>query len=604
LRLDITARKKAEAEATEAKALIVDIVETLPNGVIAYDRNGNILLHNKVVEDIFKQFALEAKIGRRRQDIIAFGKESELFSSEGAATADFKAEDCCLTHIQLLPNGHWIQVQNRRSPSGTLVSIQTDVTELKQAELKIALQVQHDSLTGLFTRHALFERLSECCQLSRDPIQTCALVLIDLDHFKAINDSMGHDAGDALLRYAAKLFQSSIRQSDMAARIGGDEFAILLHGAHSDADVKRAMEMLKEALARPARIGQKSIIPTASMGVAIFPRDGSTPEELLKSADLALYQCKKESRGDYRIFNLAMRRQRMRRALLTDKLREALSRDEFSIMLQPQRDMSSGRHTGFESLARWKLGRRWISPQELISLAEEAGLVTQLSYQLIEKALAMMARLKSAGLQPGVVGINVVAAQLHEPNFVRNLMKLLRKYSILPDEVEIEVTENVILDRAADSIERVLHKLYDRGFSIALDDFGMGYASLTHLKRFPLKRLKIDRSFVSGVIEAKDDHVIVCAIISLAHSLGLQVVAEGIETPQQQQELLNLGCDFAQGYLIGRPMDEGGASCYLNSDCHNLVQSRVMRNKLMKFNKFANHGEPICEARTAEGNNV
>jgi diguanylate cyclase (GGDEF)-like protein len=394
------------------------------------------------------------------------------------------------------------------------------------------------------------------------------LILVDLDHFKAINDGLGHDAGDALLRHVAKVLQSALRRTDVVARIGGDEFAILLSDIHADADIKNIMQKLQAKLSEPIQISGQNIVPMASMGVARFPRDARTPEELMKSADLALYQRKRGGRKGYTIYNLSMRRESTRRTLLIDRLKQALARDEFIVALQPQHDMSNGMHTGFESLVRWKVGRRWIAPEALISVAEEAGLITQVSYQLIDKAMAIMARLKLLGLKPGTLAINVVAAQLLEPSFVENLMRLLCNHGLEPSELEIEVTENVILDRSAESIARVLGKLHEKGMPIALDDFGMGYASLTHLKRFSLNKLKIDRSFVNGLMEQKDDHVIVRTIISLAHNLGLTVIAEGVETDQQYQELSKLGCDAAQGYLIGRPMDEGNVRDYLERNRH------------------------------------
>ena len=570
VRMDITAGKDAVVQASkevdkrlELEELLKDIIETLPNGVIAYGEDGRVLFYNKMLEVIYGQLMPDFKIGRRRQDIIARASKSGVLSPDGAETEEFDPVTCCLTHLQRLPNDHWIQVQNRKSPSGTLVSVQTDVTELKRIEERIAQLAETDALTGLLNRRALFERLSQRCQLPDDRTAPLTLIIVDLDHFKAINDSMGHDAGDALLCHVAKTFQTTLRYSDTVARLGGDEFAILLPDVHADADVNGVMQKLLAALAIPVQLNGQHVVPAASMGIARFPHDGKDPEALMKCADLALYQCKRQGRGGYRVYNLSMQRQRQRRALLMDRLRQALARNDFSVVLQPQHDISTGTHTGFEALVRWKVGRKWIAPQELISIAEEAGLITQVSFQLIDKALAIMARLKCSGLAPGTIGINVVAAQLHEPKFAESLVRLLRKHGLDPTELEIEVTENVIVDRSTDFIARILAKLHAKGVLIALDDFGMGYASLTHLKRFPLDKLKIDRSFVSGLLDEADDRTIVHTIISLAHSLGLTVVAEGIETPAQYRELFRLGCDTAQGYLIGRPMDEAGARDYL-----------------------------------------
>lgn len=575
VRLDITARKQAEAQAMEEnrkrrdmEGLLDDIVDTLPNGIVAYDKDGRVIFFNKANREIYGEVAPLIEIGRRRQDLISHGhlQPETLLPQPAEAESSLDPLAGHQSIIQQLPGDRWIQVQNRRSPSGTLVSVQTDVSHLKRVEKQIKLQAERDSLTGIYNRRALFTRLSTYCRHPEDPVHPCTLVLVDLDGFKAINDRMGHDAGDALLRQVAEHFQSAVRQTDLVARLGGDEFAILLPDAHTETDITLIMDKLMSALATPVQIGQQSVVPSASMGVATFPRDGKSPEELMKSADLALYQCKHNGRGAYTIYNMSMRRQRMRRASLTDKLREALVRNEINVVFQPQRDMTNGRHTGFEALVRWKVGRSWIPPLELISIAEEAGLVTQLSHQIMDKALAVMAQLKLSGAETGIIAFNVVAAQLHKPDFANSLMGLLDVHGIAPHEVEIEVTENVILDRSAGDIAQMLHKLHSKGMSIALDDFGTGYASLTHLKAFPLDRLKIDRSFVSGILEEKDDHIIVRTIISLAHSLGLQVVAEGIETTGQYQELSNLGCDYAQGYLIGQPMDEDSIPTYFKNN--------------------------------------
>ncbi|WP_170304600.1 EAL domain-containing protein [Croceicoccus estronivorus] len=566
--LDITARKDAEARAAEEnrkrqemETLLHDIVETLPNGVIAFDKDGKAIFVNSAHEEISSDNTELIDLCRRASDC-----------DHSASTIDEKRCNAhlsrgenqhCKCFIQHLPDDRWVQIQHRRSTTGTLVSVQTDVTDLKHAERKIAYQAKRDPLTGIFNRNTFVERLSKAVTHNRQTHQPCALVRIDLDDFKAINDGLGHDAGDILLRHIAGCLEASVRKTDTVARIGGDEFAILLTGCCTTAEIRRVMGKLSAALAVPAEIGQQTVVQTASMGIATFPHDAENPDELMKCADMALFQCKREGHGTYRIYNMSMRRQRMRRIKLAEELKKSLTNDGFKVVLQPQLDMATGKHTGFEALVRWKVGRKWIPPEDLISVAEEAGLISQLSQKITDKALAMFARLKLRNLNPGTLGINIVAAQLHEPNFVRSLIAALKRHSIRPAEIEIEVTENVILDRSADSIARVLQKLHAEGIAIALDDFGMGYASLTHLKRFPLSRIKIDRSFINGMLKAQDDHVIVRTIISLAHNLGLQVVAEGIETHDQYVELEKLGCDAAQGYLLGRPLDEQGASRHL-----------------------------------------
>jgi diguanylate cyclase (GGDEF)-like protein/PAS domain S-box-containing protein len=577
LGLDITERKRAEFSVIEERrrredteSLLKDIVDAVPSGIVAYDKVGKVIFFNEAHRKLYQSTRQGFANGHDRRSLVTPQTEPFPLSPKPRRRKAAVAGGCCRSFIQKLAGDRWIQIQNRRSQAGHIISVQTDVTGLKLAEKHIKEQATRDPLTGLSNRAELFGRLARFRKVDRAITGPCALLLIDLDDFKGINDTYGHDAGDTFLRLFAANLKSALRRGDVAARLGGDEFAVLLPGMQNPDQIVPVVERLRRAIAAPVSIGHRTLIPSASIGVACFPRDGIEPRDLMKSADHALYHCKQNGRGGFALYDMSMRRQAARRAYLSEELREALDRKSIEVVLQPQRDMTNGRHCGFEVLVRWSLMGEAIPPAELISIAEEAGLVTRLSYQVIDQAAAIVARIKACGFDPGIVAFNTVAAQLYDPDFPRKLLAILKGYGISPSDVELEVTENVILDRSADVIAKAIHDLHAMGFGIALDDFGTGYASLTHLKRFPLDRLKIDRSFVSGfagndggTLANRDDFIISRTIVSLAHNLGLKVVAEGIETARQYEELSNIGCDFAQGYLVGHPMNEVDLITYL-----------------------------------------
>ena len=577
LGLDITERKKAELDFVEerqlrlkAESLMQDIVEAIPSGIVAYDSSGTMVFANQAHKKIYADqqnrggFALEqhcsAAAHERRAQIAGGAQPSvNLANTERRRTA-----------VHKLPDDRWMQVQNRKSSSGLLISVHTDVTDLKRAERHIKEQASRDMLTGLYNRTALFSRLDSYSAFGGSNKADYALVLLDLDDFKSVNDGLGHAAGDALLQQVALNILRSLRKTDTIARLGGDEFAILLPGRTDERELRAILHRLNQAVSAPITVERRTIIPAASIGAACFPRDAGNPSEIIRCADHALYLCKHEGGRRFAVYDAAMHAQRARREALTEKMRLALTRGSIQVMLQPQQDIVSGSHAGFEALVRWKVGGKWIPPIEVIGIAEDAGLISELSYQVIEKSLAMHKRLKACRQEPGRLAFNTVAAQLYDPAFPARLRALIERYGAQPGEIEIEVTENVILDRSTETIAKALHILRGMGFSVALDDFGTGYASLSHLQQFSLDRLKIDRTFISGTSKsdarnlARDGFIIARTITSLAHSLDLQVVAEGIEDASQYAEMKKIGCDVAQGFYIAKPMNEETAYQYLS----------------------------------------
>ncbi|MDR3474961.1 MAG: EAL domain-containing protein [Devosia sp.] len=579
LRYDITKRKQAEAALIEentkrakAELLLRDVIEAVPNGIVAYDADDQLILCNAAYKELYPLMAPAVLEGTTFESILRHGLENGQFvqakDSPAARQAWFEAR--MQDHrspgrrlIQHLAGGRWLQVQEKQSQSVHTVGVCTDITELKLAERQMKLQAECDPLTGLYNRRAMLERLSRCLSSARQPVAVGALILVDLDGFKLVNDTLGHDAGDTLLVQVAERFRAAVRKTDLVARLGGDEFALIIGNVSSDAHAARVVQKLLRALDAPAQVGSRHIVTSASFGVALFPRDGATPTDLLKHADLSLYQAKGSGRSTFAIYSPSLRRSVERRTVMTEALRGVIGTEQIKVALQPQISFVNGRHTGFEALVRWQRRGKAVPPTELIAIAEESGLIVPLGYHIADTALSAFRRLLDAGFDPGSLALNVAAAQLKEPGFTHQLCGLITHHGLRHADVEIEVTENVVLDRSADAIVASLRELHAVGIAIALDDFGTGFASLAHLKRFPLNRLKIDRAFVANVTSAPDDAAIARTIISLAHSLGLQVVAEGVETEEQYQFLSNHGCDFAQGYLISTPLLGDALSAYM-----------------------------------------
>lgn len=569
IRYDITDRKKAEVALREenerrqhAETLLMDVIDSVPDAIIAFDREDRLVLLNEAYKRFHAEIADHIATGMSFEEMMELAVRRGQFAIPGGTAADeekwMKARARAFNKpgrpfTQQLSDGRWLQVQERRSPSGNMVGVRTDITSLKRAELTIKNQAEHDPLTGLYNRSVLGDQLERAVQRACHGGYCGALVIADLDDFKAVNDTFGHDAGDRLLKEIARRLHASLRASDVIVRLGGDEFAFILPRVNGEASLERLLDRVANAIAQPVAIGGQQVVPTSSLGVAVFPRDGTSPGGLMKNADIALYESKGDSRGGHRIFEKGMRAAIEKRQKLAAALRADLAAKRLGIALQPQIRLADGTHAGFEVLARWSRNGEPVPPPEFIPLAEETGMIVALGEQVLEASLVAMRAMRDLGLETGSVAVNVAAAQLKLDSFAGRIEALLRRHGVPPGLLEIEITENVLLDRDPGRILASLNAVKALGVKVALDDFGTGFASLTHLKRFPVDRLKIDRSFVHNIETDADDAAISRTIISLAHSLGLEVVAEGVETPEQLAFLRQHGCNYAQGFLFGRP---------------------------------------------------
>lgn len=568
---DVTDRRSAEASLRAeigrretAELLLREVLDVVPNPIAAFDPQERLVLCNEAYRNLLPPGDPTIKPGATLESILV----QAVVTGRYAESPRDEAERRRLLDEQLatyrvpggsteirLADGRVLQARHRRSPSGYLVGVRTDVTGLKAAEQAARRQADEDALTGLVNRNVLIGRLDGQLRTRRSgrPDEG-SLILFDIDHFKAVNDTMGHDAGDLLLQEIANRLRQIIRPSDTAARLGGDEFALLLPGLTNTDDVIGFLSRLLGAIEQPFLLQGRQIRPMISAGVTIFPRDGRDAAGLFKNADLAQYDAKRAGRGRWHFFDGRLAEAVCRRGQIAEGLRAALASDSMTIVLQPKRRLADHAHVGFEVLARWPDGAETIGPAEFIPVAEANQMMVPLGNAILRKALQAWRALQDEGLQPGSFAVNISAAQLLEPNFADSLRQMLRDHDMPPDQLELELTETILLDRSAQRIGDALLQLQALGVSFALDDFGTGYASLAHLQRYPLQWLKIDASFVSAIGQGSGDAVIPRTIIGLAHGLGMRVVAEGVERQDQAEYLSRHGCDVAQGYLIARPL--------------------------------------------------
>jgi diguanylate cyclase (GGDEF)-like protein/PAS domain S-box-containing protein len=438
-------------------------------------------------------------------------------------------------------------------PSGTGLAVYfRDVTERKETEDRIRRLAHHDELTGLPNRALLRDRLGQALELARREGGRVAVLLLDLDDFKSVNDTLGHPAGDALLRGIADRLGGIIRGSDTLARLGGDEFALVQVEARQPAGAAALAAKLLAALEAPLDLDGHEVHAAACLGVAVFPEDGADADGLLKNADLALYQAKAEGRGRFRFFEPAMEAQARARRRLEGELRRALERGEFALYYQPLLDLRGGAVAGFEALLRWRHpGGGLVPPGEFVPVAEASGLIVPLGAWVLREACRQGVVWQQAGA-PLTVAVNLSPAQLRHPDLLRTVDGALAASGLEPGRLELEVTEGLLVE-SGDGVADRIAGLAARGVGLAIDDFGTGYSSLAYLKRLPVRRIKVDRSFVRDIGTDPENEAVVRAIVTLGHALGKEVVAEGVETEMQLAFLRELGCDAAQGFLLGRP---------------------------------------------------
>ena len=451
----------------------------------------------------------------------------------------------------------WLSISVIRNDEGDIryhIAHFTDISAERASEAKIHYMAHHDMLTGLNNRFSLMDRLEHALAVARRQAGRVALLFIDLDRFKLINDTLGHHIGDELLIHVSQRLRQCVRESDLVARLGGDEFVVMLSGIEHSAAVAMVAEKLLLSIGESYAIGPHTLYTTPSIGIAIYPLDGEDGETLMRNADAAMYHAKSAGRNNFQFFDARMNEAALERLGIEHALRLALGRDEFRLHYQPIIDLNSGRVAGVEALVRWQHPERGLlAPGTFIGVAEETGLIQPIGDWVMWAACRQLADFRAAGLDGIKMAINISAIQMRNGNLSVLARGVIEAYSLPPGDLVFEITESVAMEQPEETI-RMLDLLRDMGITLALDDFGTGYSSLSYLRMFALDKLKLDRSFVQDIGQDMDGQVICDATIGLAHNLGLTLVAEGVETQEQLDYLQARGCDLVQGYLFSKPL--------------------------------------------------
>ena len=448
---------------------------------------------------------------------------------------------------------HIDTIRDREARISHFVAVFSDISERKASEERIRYLAQHDALTGLPNRFTLAVHLEHALARAERAGEKVGLMFIDLDNFKTVNDTLGHPIGDLLLCEVARRITSAVRKSDIVARIGGDEFVVVLESAHLPGDAGTVAQKILERMSAAVPVDGNDLHTTPSIGIAIYPDDGASSEDLMRNADVAMYHAKSAGRNNYQFYAEHMNQAAAVRVQMEARLRAAMAAGEFSLHFQPQIDLNSGLVSGCEALIRWynaELG--WVSPASFIPLTEEIGLIVPIGEWVLRRACTTAKSWLDAGIEFGSVAVNISPQQFRQRNFPQCVENILRETGLPAACLELEITESTIMETAETAVA-MLVQLKEIGVTLAVDDFGTGYSSLAYLKRFPIDCLKIDRSFVTDLEIDPSDAAIATAVIALAHSLGLTVVAEGVETEGQSDFLLRHGCDSVQGYFYCRP---------------------------------------------------
>jgi diguanylate cyclase (GGDEF)-like protein/PAS domain S-box-containing protein len=451
----------------------------------------------------------------------------------------------------------WLAIAAIRNEAGEInqyAALFNDITEQKKTEQQLVHLAYHDALTGLPNRLLFDDRLNMALAHAQRSGTMLAVMFLDLDRFKNINDGLGHSIGDKLLRAVAERLSRTVRQEDTVARMGGDEFTVLLPDISHVEDAVEVSEKILDVLKQPLQIDAHELFVTSSIGISIYPDDGDQAEALMKNADTALYRAKEAGRDNYQFYTPAMNAQTLEKLTLENRLRHALERNQFELHYQPQMHLATGQIVGTEALLRWRTEEdELIPPMDFIPLLEETGLIIPVGAWVLQQACMQNSAWQASGQPPLRVAVNLSARQFGQRDLLHTVQDCLSNSGLAANMLELEVTESLVME-ATTGNQDVMADLKAAGLQLAMDDFGTGYSSLSYLKRLPFDTIKIDRSFIRDMLSNPEDVAIVKTIINLAHALKRRVIAEGVETQEQLAQLRQLGCDEIQGYLLSRPL--------------------------------------------------
>ena len=570
---DITEQKNIERELRHQSEVFQTLVDNIPGGVTLFGADQRLLVYNKEY----------ARLLDFPPELFDDNPTLERFFRYNAARGEYGAGDAEAQVQQLLtrasqhqphhfkrtrPNGTILEVRGLPLADGSFVTIYTDVTEQHHAAEAIERLAHRDTLTGLSNRYTLEARLDQLVADARRHERRLAVMFLDMDNFKAVNDTLGHGVGDQFLCEVARRLSATVRENDIVARIGGDEFVVVLADLEDPQDATAVAAKIIESLGHPIALGGQALRPSVSIGICFYPQDGQDRGALMQSADIAMYHAKNAGKGVYHFFDAAMMAATARRQQLESDLREAVVQQQFVLHYQPQLDAGGQRAIGVEALIRWqKPGGELVYPNDFITLAEELGLINEMGDWALRTACHTMAGWHQQGLTGLAVAVNLSAIQLRNARLPECIALALQESGLPPRALTLEITESVAMQDPQASIER-LGAIRALGVRLAIDDFGTGYSSLAYLKRLPLDYLKLDRAFVQDLETDSNDAAICAATIGLAHSMGLGVVAEGVETTGQQRYLTSLGCDSFQGFLFSRAIPAADALAWLAAHHH------------------------------------
>ncbi len=530
-------------------------LNNMAQGLCMFDSQQRLLIANRRFSEIFKISSNKLTSGTSIREVMALARATDK-NPDAAAAAQRKllTESPTGSVVTTLADGRIISISHRPMPDGGLVATFDDVTEQRRAETRASFLATHDDLTALPNRMVFSQSVSEAVKIGRRYDQQFAVMFVDLDRFKIINDTLGHSAGDALLIEIAKRLTQSVRESDLVSRIGGDEFVILLRKISNVEQVTRVARKILAAVVKPLTIHGHECRVTASIGISLFPSDAQDEESLTKNADAAMYAVKEEGRNSFLFHSQEIKTQSIERLMLETSLRRALERNELLLYYQPKQDISRGSISGVEALLRWHhpdLGL--LQPSRFIPLAEETGLIVPIGKWVLETACAQSMAWQRQGLPAIRIAVNLSPRQFADPNLLDDIGAALEKSGMPPELLELEITESMMMQNVEHTVQ-VLTAIKSLGITLAIDDFGTGYSSMSLVKKFPINVLKIDRSFVREITTDSEDKAIADAIIALGRALDLTIVAEGVETVEQEAFLRAHNCDEIQGYLISKPI--------------------------------------------------
>jgi len=568
---DVTFEKELELK----NAQQAQMIEQIHDSVISTDLDGNILTFNNGSEILLGYKAQEV-IGKNvtilylKEDYEIFRKNIEILKKNGEHHSEVrfvkKSKEILDVDLSLS------LIRDEKSVPIAMVGYSKDITKrkkiefaLKQQQNILYYQAHHDTLTDLPNRILFIDRLEQGIKKSKRNNTKLALFFLDLDHFKEINDSLGHDIGDKVLKEVTSRLKELIRAEDTLARLGGDEFTIIMHGLIQGQDASLLAQKVLKVLAQPAIVDEHTLYVSCSIGISLYPDDGDSVQNLLKYADAAMYKAKDEGRNNYQFYSSVMTELAFERVVMEVSLRESIKNEDFVVFYQPQIDAKNNILVGMEALVRWNHPVMGIvSPAKFIALAESTGLIVDIDRYVMKTAMRQVQEWYTKGLNSGVLALNLSVNQLRQSDFIDILIAMMDEIDFPSKWLALEVTESQIMTNPQEAI-KILNIISDLGIELAVDDFGTGYSSLSYLKKLPINKLKIDQSFVKDLPDDEEDSAITKSVIALAKNLNLKIIAEGVETKEQKEFLVKNGCENIQGYFYAKPMPADEMEKFLNN---------------------------------------